>query len=467
MKLSSRHSNVSADNSPPVVSLIAIALVKERCILGIVMRTNIHFLLLSIVFLCLMPYAAFGQDEDEIETDEPDYIQEIEEYYGLVDDPEITSLVEGIRDRLVDAIPEDESGELEIVVKVLDDDSINAFAMPEGNVYFFLGLIEACETEDMLAGVMAHEFTHVVHKHHRGLAERQLRGMIIGIAALIASGEIEGMLLGQMVSASMTETYGRSAEIDADTNGVRLMVDAGYDPIGYFELLQVLEQLSIHRPEPGGNYFTVHPHPDERIAVVMETLTDMGIEIPEVIYRVHLPLVMYLPLTDSESDRLADWEQALIERAESGDEEDDEVDTDADEDDSDADEIPPSLLSEYRLRQDLFSGIIEPDRGVYGVIAVGDEGVFYISAEDDESLRSRAEEIISRLGGLFQDGLRDYEVRGDTGPESPVLKARRREIASVTETDAALLGPTVEEVNSERVRILKDVLYFYYVNRRI
>lgn len=422
---------------------------------GIFYRFIIFLFLLGF----LLPYpAAISQEEGSEDSGESDYIIEIEAHFGLVEDPEVVGRVERIRDRLAAVIPEYENDNRELIVRVLDDDAINAFALPDAHVYFFKGLIDACATDDMLAGVMAHEFTHVYHRHHSRMGDRQLRGMLIGLGAMLATGEMEALMAGQMIAASMVETYGRSAENDADATGSRWMVAAGYDPVAYLELMGILEQQSIHRPEPGGNYFTVHPHPDERIANIRAVLEELGYDVPDEIYRIHIPLRFYLPLSESEASRLEDWEESLLNRA-GGVE---------NESDSEVDELPVSLVTEYQLRIALFEGIDPPYEGVYGVIAAGDDAVFYITAETSEELTGRGDEINSRLGELFWGGLKNWEVSGRNPDTSdPVLIARRRTIAYVTESDAELLGMTREEVNDNRVEVLKDILYRYYVDRRI
>ncbi len=421
--------------------------------------------ILGVMFLLMVflfpagPSIAQGTDDSDPDA-ENDYIQQIEQEYGLVEDPDVLARVGAIERRLKDVIPEVATDEREIIVKVLDDDLINAFALPDGHVYFFLGLIEACETDDMLAGVMAHELVHVYHRHHSRMGDRQLRGMLIGVAAMIATGDMEGLYLGQILSASMIETYGRSAENDADMTGALWTVQAGYDPVGFLELMEILEQQAIHRPEPGGNYFTVHPHPEERMANIRESLSELGIEVPQNIYRVHLPLRFYMPLTVEELAVLENFDEELERRAEG-------ESSDSDETDDDVEEIPLSLLTEYQLRRELFSEISAPVSGVYGVVVVGDTGVFYLLEDTHSDLQARAENIITRLGGKFIDGLRSYDIQMRTLDGVPAVVADGRRVASVTELDALLLGLTPAEVNSERAGLLEDILYRYYIDRRI
>ncbi len=408
--------------------------------------------------LLLVSPVVRGQDQNE---PEPDPVTEIETQFGVVEDPAVVARVDAIKTRLLAVIPESKTDKREIRIKVLDDDTVNAFALPDGHLFIFRGLLEECQTDDMLAGVVAHELVHIFHRHHAGMGDREIRGMLIGMAAMIASRQGEGMILGQMISASMVETYGRSAENDADRTGLSWAVDAGYDPVGFLELMQLLEQESIHRPRPGGNYFTVHPNPEERMASIRDTLKELGIDIPDNVYRVHIPLRFYLPLAENESINLAEWETRLAKPAPSAAPETDEGE------ESEEEEIPPSLLSEYRLRTGLFDGVTVPSDGAYGVVAAGDTGVFYIAAESEGTLTDRAEEIISRLGDLFLDGLRSYEVQASSIDGEPVMLARRRAIASTTEADAGLFGRGPMEANTSRVQTLKDILYRYFVNRRI
>ena len=120
--------------------------------------------------------ALIAQEEDP--ESQPDYITEIETLYRVVDDPDIVSRIQTIRDRLIAVIPEAATDDREIIVKVLDDENVNAFAVPDGHLYFFKGLLDACETDDMLAGVMAHELVHVFHRHHSRMGDRQIAGRL-------------------------------------------------------------------------------------------------------------------------------------------------------------------------------------------------------------------------------------------------------------------------------------------------
>jgi Zn-dependent protease with chaperone function len=424
-------------------------------------------LIFIIVFFAAMPvFADEGEDSGQANPEEDDYIVQIEDEFGLVDDPAMLERVGNIETRLLDVVPKDELDDRKIVYKILNEDIVNAFALPDGHIYLFKGMLDACETDDMLAGVMAHELTHVLHGHHSRMGERQLRGMLIGIAATIATGDAQALMLGQMLAASMVETYGRNAENDADRTGTTWTVEAGYDPVGYLELMQILEQEAIHQPEPGGNYFTIHPNPDERMANIREALSEQGIEIPADIYRVHLALRFYLPLDATEAATLESWENAIAQRAEGPD----HSQPDDNEETIPEDEIPPAVLTEYRLRRDLFSEIQLPSSGVCGVVAVGtstEAGVFYLAEGTEDALHARADDIILKLGDKFMSGLRNYQVQARTIGGSPAIIADMRVIAYTTDADAMLQGLSAQDANNMRKERLKDILYRYFVDRRI
>jgi hypothetical protein len=399
---------------------------------------------------------AYSQQGTSPDEEEPDYVKEIETEYTVVSAPEVVDRVQSVASRLLKVIPEAATEERKVVVKVLDDPMVNAFSLPDGHIYLFKGLYEDCSTEDMLAAVMAHEMVHIFHHHHSRLGERQIRGMLLGIVAAAASGDAGGLIFGQMVAASMVETYGRNAEEDADRTSVGYVIDAGFDPLASLELMQVLEQESIHEPTPGGNYFTIHPDPSQRIASIRGILEQRGIEVPDVVYRVHLPLAFYIPLKESEKALLDSWDSQRA--GDSG------QDTENKEDQV---EIPTALLNEYHLRESLFSGITVPDDRAIGVVTVDGTGLFYLSDSTEAELQARADGIIESLGEVFLAGLRNYEVQGSVVDGSPTLVARRRAIVAATEGDARLLGITPEEMNDKRVALLKDILFKYYVTLRI
>ena len=115
--------------------------------------------------------------------------------------------------------------------KVLEDKSINAFAIPGGHTYVNTGLIKAAESEDELAAVMAHEINHVVARHSTQQMTKQYGYELISGLLLGSQGAITQMA-GQLFGKAGLLYYSREMESQADALGVETMYNAGYDPQG-------------------------------------------------------------------------------------------------------------------------------------------------------------------------------------------------------------------------------------------
>ncbi|HEV2448775.1 MAG TPA: M48 family metalloprotease [Candidatus Sulfopaludibacter sp.] len=149
---------------------------------------------------------------------------------------------------------------------------INAFALPAGSVFVNLGTIQAAETEAQLAGVMAHEISHVVLQHAVCNAEKQQRvGLLAGIGQL-AAGVLLGGAAGDLAQEGIGMTTGlsflrmsREAERQADLEGVGIAYDAGFDPHGLPQFFQIIAS----KYGPGSAQFlSDHPNPGNRTEYV-------------------------------------------------------------------------------------------------------------------------------------------------------------------------------------------------------
>ena len=155
---------------------------------------------------------------------------------------------------------------------LLDDDkTINAFALPGGQIFITDALFNRLERESELAGVLGHEVGHVVARHGaEHLAKQQLM-QGLGGAAVIASADPErpgaaqrnavlAMAIGQMINMR----FGRDDELESDRLGVRFMAEAGYDPRGLIALMKILAASSEGKGRPP-EFFSTHPNPERRI----------------------------------------------------------------------------------------------------------------------------------------------------------------------------------------------------------
>jgi predicted Zn-dependent protease len=150
-----------------------------------------------------------------------------------------------------------------------DPQTVNAFALPGGQVFVTEGLMNILETEGELAAVLAHEIFHVVGRHSAEQAARaQLADGLTG-AAVIATydpnnpASAGSAQVAQLVSQMVNMSYGREDEIESDGEGVQYMAQAGYDPRAMVTVMQKLEQAAEGANPP--EFFSTHPSPDRRI----------------------------------------------------------------------------------------------------------------------------------------------------------------------------------------------------------
>lgn len=206
------------------------------------------------------------------------------QYGGLDPDPRVQERVKEIGSRIVSRTKAG-STPYKFDFHVLDDEkTINAFALPGGQVFITNALLKRLETPGQLAGVLGHEIGHVVARHSaEHLAKAQLTQGLSGAAAIAMydpdnpssqRNAAIAMAVGQLVNLR----FGRQDELEADRLGVRFTAEAGYDPRAMIRVMDVLEQASQGRTPP--EFFSTHPNPAnrrERIAAAIEERFPQGL----------------------------------------------------------------------------------------------------------------------------------------------------------------------------------------------
>ena len=154
-----------------------------------------------------------------------------------------------------------------------DGRTINAFALPGGQVFITAALYWQLTTEGQLAGVLGHEIGHVVARHSaQRMAKSELTNGLLG-AVYTASGDYSTAQMAQMIGSMIHMKYGRGDELESDQLGLQLMVDAGYDPRAMIEVMQVLAASSSGNAQP--EFFSTHPNPANRIQRIEQTIQMM------------------------------------------------------------------------------------------------------------------------------------------------------------------------------------------------
>jgi len=163
--------------------------------------------------------------------------------------------------------------------RVVNDRAINAFALPGGYIYINRGVIEAADNESQLAGVMAHETSHVALRHGTNQASKasaaQMPLAILG--GMLGSNSTKAVLaqLGASFAVnSILLKYSRTAESQADIMGTQILYDSGYDPRA---MAQFFEKIEAQQKGSGPvEFFSNHPSPDNRIERVNQEVDALG-----------------------------------------------------------------------------------------------------------------------------------------------------------------------------------------------
>lgn len=159
-----------------------------------------------------------------------------------------------------------------------DTKTINAFALPGGQIFITLGLLNKLQTEAQLAGVLSHEMGHVIERHSaQQMAKSDLGKYLATAVGAIASDDPNTARSATQVAFVVNQMiqlrYSRHDESQADTWGLKLMSQAGYTPLAMIEVLKILKEAS-GGGEGGIDFFKSHPNPDLRIEQVQAYLKE-------------------------------------------------------------------------------------------------------------------------------------------------------------------------------------------------
>jgi hypothetical protein len=164
----------------------------------------------------------------------------------------------------------------------VNDKAINAFALPGGYVFINRGAIEAADNEAQLAGVMAHELSHVALRHGTNQATKAVLAETgLGIFGAVFGDSTGGALLttlGRFSAGGVLLRYSRTAESQADVMGTQVLYDAGYDPRAMAQFFEKLEGESKGKNPP--EFFSDHPNPEHRVGRVDEEVEKLGVVPP-------------------------------------------------------------------------------------------------------------------------------------------------------------------------------------------
>jgi hypothetical protein len=225
------------------------------------------------------PVVQGDQTSDEIKLG-TQTAKDIESRYRVVTDPAMVERLSTVVNVLVPVV---DRQDLTYHVKILDIPGVNAVGIPGGWVYVTKGMMKFVRTDHELAAVLAHEFTHVAHRHYYIQQERQSRMLpaLIIAAALSALARSAVPLYGvSFATQGALANYARDLEKEADLTGIAYLSKTGYSPVAMLTLMEHLAQADKLIGQPDyGDLYADHPKPDERVSYIAKDLAARGVPI--------------------------------------------------------------------------------------------------------------------------------------------------------------------------------------------
>ena len=210
-------------------------------------------------------FMLFGEEQD-VELG-ANYAPEVEkELGGRIEDSALQSYIDGVGQKVARVSHKPGFKYTFIAVK---DKSTNAVALPGGWVFITKGMLTKLKSESQLAGVLAHETAHITARDVSNAMSNQI-GMEILLAAVATSAKSGAVmtaadLAGQIVALR----FSRDDERTADLGGMGYMVDAGYNPYGMVETMEMLEHEQTLQPR---EFLSTHPSPENRVAYLRQRI---------------------------------------------------------------------------------------------------------------------------------------------------------------------------------------------------
>ena len=282
---------------------------------------------------------------------------------------------------------------------IIEDKDVNAFCVPGGHIYVYRGLLDFVESDQELAGVIAHEIVHAAHHHMVYLLQKQAsldNQMAIALLATMIGGaktsDLSNIVYGvQLYQIARLNGYGMQAERDADHGAVVYMRDAGYNPVG---LLTFLERLA-KRPElVDWGIYRSHPLDAQRVTAAKTVITSLG-----------------LPINRRETTK--------------------------------------AIKAEVKI--DTIDGVERP--GVY----IREKLILRPAPAEGKTSPDRTAEIADKINKALDSDLQMYELKVD--PSGAGVIARNQPLIVVTDADAKLTGQTPAQISQAAANAIREIIW--------
>lgn len=199
-----------------------------------------------------------------------------QQFGGLYPDQRIQNQVKAVGQRLVRDTEASKSPYQFDFHVLADDQTINAFALPGGQIFITTALLGQLESEDQLAGVLGHEIGHVVARHSaEHMAQGELmQGLVQAttVATYDPSTGGQSAAIAQYVGQIINMKYGRDDELESDKFGVKYMMQCGYDPESMIGVMEILKKASGGRAQ--SEFMSTHPSPENRMEYIRQLIAE-------------------------------------------------------------------------------------------------------------------------------------------------------------------------------------------------
>lgn len=197
----------------------------------------------------------------------------MEQFGGEYPDARVQALADKVGERLLQASLQNTEYQFDFHV-LADDQTINAFALPGGQIFITMGLLKRLSTEDQLAGVIGHEIGHVIGRHGaEHMAKQELsQGLVMAtqVATADPNNPAGSAQIAAFVANMVNMKYGREDELESDNFGVQFLINAGYKPEAMIEVMEILKQAAGGNRQP--EFMSSHPSPENRIEKLQQSI---------------------------------------------------------------------------------------------------------------------------------------------------------------------------------------------------
>jgi len=202
--------------------------------------------------------------------------EDIEKKYEVVEDLEKNLLLREIGNKLAKV---SELRGMNYHFKILNTEGPNAFSIPGGYIYVTYDLFDYIQSDDELAGILAHEIAHVIHNHALKQTRDNTKFTLLTILAVLLTGGPDVGVLGKLTTITFLNQYSREYEEEADLTAIDLLTKTEYNPVGFLTFLERLYTREMFKPEVNLGIFQTHPETENRINYVKDKLKERGIDI--------------------------------------------------------------------------------------------------------------------------------------------------------------------------------------------